>query len=253
MIGVAAGLAAGGKIPFASTFGRFLERGLDQIEMAIIGGANIKLVGTHVGVTLASDGPSQMALADVGFVRALAHVRDVRGNPAITVLTPSDAVSTYALVLAMAAFPSACYLRAVRADLPILYAEGDSFPFGGHRVLRRPEAGKAGGGIVLVAAGYMVHSALKAADALQGQGIAVTVVDAYALPMDDGAGAGARWPGRRHPGDRGQLCRGHRQRTGRSGGGTAGRAAGAWAGRAPHPQERPHGGRRAGLCPPRRR
>ena len=72
----------------------------------------------------------------------------------------------------------------MRADLPLLYAEGDSFPFGGHRVLRRAEAGKAGGGIVLVAAGYMVHSALKAADALQGKEIAVTVVDAYALPME---------------------------------------------------------------------
>jgi transketolase len=184
MIGVAAGLSSGRKVPFASTFGRFLERAFDQIEMALIGGANLKLVGTHVGVTLASDGPSQMALADIGFVRALAHARDKRGNPVISVLTPSDAVSAYALVVAMAKFPSACYLRAVRADLPILYAEGDAFPFGGHKVLRRAGAHQGEAGIVLAATGYLVHSALKAADALQARGIAVSVVDAYALPLD---------------------------------------------------------------------
>ena len=183
MVSAAAGLSSGGKIPFASTFGRFLERAFDQVEMAIIGGANLKLVGSHVGVTLASDGPSQMALADVASMRAFAHVRDSRGNPAITVLTPSDAVSAYALVLAMAAFPSACYLRAVRADMPILYEEAEEFPFGGHKVLRR--AGQGGGKqVVLVADGYLVHSCLKAAEALQTQGIAATVVDAYALPLD---------------------------------------------------------------------
>jgi hypothetical protein len=85
MILAAAGLSSGGMVPFASTFGRFLERALDQIEMAIVGGANIKLVGTHVGVTLASDGPSQMALADITFMRAFLHSTDHRGNPAITV------------------------------------------------------------------------------------------------------------------------------------------------------------------------
>lgn len=180
MISAAAGLAAGGKIPFASTFGRFLERALDQVEMALIGGADINLVGTHVGVTLASDGPSQMALADMGFVRALAHVTDHRGNPALTILTPSDAVSAYAMVLDMAAHPSACYLRAARADLPILYAPNDDFPFGSHKVLRPAGPGPR---LILVATGYMVHSALKAADALKGQGIHAAVVDAYCIPM----------------------------------------------------------------------
>jgi len=185
MISAAAGLASGRKIPFASTFGRFLERGFDQIEMGIIGGADIKLVGSHVGVTLASDGPSQMALADVAFARTFAHVRDFRGNPALTTLTPSDGVSAYNLVLAMAAFPSACYLRAVRADLPILYAESETFPFGGHKVLR--QAGDGGGRrVVLVATGYLVHSCLKAADALQAKGIEAAVVDAYSLPMESG-------------------------------------------------------------------
>jgi transketolase len=182
MISAAAGLSAGGKVPFVSTFGRFLERGFDQIEMAIIGGANLKLVGTHIGVTLAADGPSQMALADVAFMRAFAHVQDSRGNPACTVLTPSDAVSTYKLILAMAAFPSACYLRAVRGDLPILYDEGEAFPFGGHKVLRK--AGDGNGRMVLVGSGYLVHSCLKAAEALSAKGTAVGVVDAYSLPMD---------------------------------------------------------------------
>ena len=183
MVSVAAGLWSGRKLPFVSTFGRFLERACDQIEMALIGGANLKLDGSHVGVTLAADGPSQMALADVAFLRAFTHVRDHRGNPALTVITPSDARSAYALVLAMAAFSSACYVRTVRGDLPILYDEGEQFPFGGHKVLRRAAAGTKR--IVLAACGYMVHSCLKAADALSSQyWVEATVVDAYSLPLD---------------------------------------------------------------------
>ena len=182
MVSAAAGMSAGGMLPFASTFGRFLERALDQVEMAIVGGANLKLVGTHVGVTLASDGPSQMALADIAFMRGFAHSTDSRGNPAITILTPSDAVSAYALVMEMAEFPSACYLRAVRADLPILYEAETAFPFGGHKVLRK--GGSADRRLVLVACGYMVHSCLKAAEELATGGIDVAVVDAYSLPME---------------------------------------------------------------------
>jgi transketolase len=182
MISAAAGLAAAGKIAFASTFGRFMERAFDEIEMAIISGLPIKLIGTHVGVTLASDGPSQMALADVGFMRALAHTNDYRGNPAITVLTPSDPVSAYNLVLAMSAHPSACYLRAVRGDLPILYRESEHFPFGGYKVVRRAESDRSP--VVLAGTGYLVHSCLKAAEELQPLGIDATVVDAYALPLD---------------------------------------------------------------------
>ena len=182
MVSAASGLAAAGKIPFVSTFGRFMERAFDQIEMAVIGGANIKLVGTHVGVTLAADGPSQMAVADVAFMRAIAHVKDSRNNPAMTVLTPSDAISTYKMVVEMAAYPSACYLRAVRADLPLLYKEAESFPFGGYKVLR--EASARGQAILLVADGYLVHTCLAAAAILEETGVATTVVDAYALPMD---------------------------------------------------------------------
>ena len=186
MVSAAAGFSSGRKVPFVSTFGRFLERACDQIEMALIGGANLKLDGSHVGVTLAADGPSQMALADVAFARAFTHVRDHRGNPVLTVLTPSDARSTYALMLAMAAFPSACYVRTVRGDLPILYDEEEQFPLVGHKVLRRAAAGTKR--IVLVASGYMVHSCLNASDTLSKQhGVEATVVDAYSLPLDTAA------------------------------------------------------------------
>ncbi len=184
LVSAAAGLSAGGKVPFVSSFGKFLVRAYDQLEMALIGGANLKLVGTHIGVTIASDGPSQMALADVAFMRAFAHVRDHRGGPAMIVLTPSDALSAYKLVLSMADHDGACYLRAVRGDLAVLYKEEDQFPFGGHKLLRM--AGQGAGGVVLAASGYLVHTCLKAADALEARGVAVSVVDAYALPMETG-------------------------------------------------------------------
>jgi transketolase len=182
MVSAGAGLAAAGKIAFVSTFGRFMERAFDEIEMAIISGLPIKVVGTHIGVTLAADGPSQMALADVAFMRALAHADDYRGSPGMTVLTPSDPVSAYNLVVAMAEHPGACYLRAVRGDLPILYSESERFPFGGHKVVRRAESDRPA--VVLAATGYLVHSCLKAADALRPLGIDTTVIDAYALPLD---------------------------------------------------------------------
>jgi transketolase len=182
MVSAGAGLAAAGKIAFISTFGRFIERAFDEVEMAVISGLPIKLVGTHVGVTLAADGPSQMGLADVGFMRALAHADDYRGHPAMTVLTPSDAVSAYNLVLAMAEHPSACYLRAVRGDLPILYRESERFPFGGHKVVRRAESDRPA--IVLAGTGYLVHCCLNAAEELQRLGITATVIDAYSLPLD---------------------------------------------------------------------
>ena len=180
MVSAAAGLAAAGKIAFVSTFGRFLERAFDQIEMAIIGGARIKLVGTHVGVTLAADGPSQMALADVGFVRALAHAVDAKGR-SLAVVTPSDAVSAYKLVLAMAEYDGPAYLRAVRGDLPILYRDDEAFPLRGSKVVRRPVEAPA---VVLVSAGYLVHSCLEAAVMLEQRGVVAAVVDAYALPLD---------------------------------------------------------------------
>jgi transketolase len=182
MVSAAVGLAAAGKIPFVSTFGKFLSRAADQVELGIISGANIKLVGTHIGVTIAADGPSQMALADVPFFRGIAHVKDHRGDPAVTVLTPSDAVAAYQLTLEMADWPSACYLRALRADVPVLYAEHEIFPFGQFKILRKL-TGK-GKKLVIAACGYMVHSALAAAKELEGAGVDAIVVDAYSLPLD---------------------------------------------------------------------
>lgn len=181
MVSVAAGLAAGGKVPFVSTFGKFLVRAFDQIEMAIISGANVKYVGTHIGVTLAADGPSQMALSDVAFMRTFAHVKDHRGNPAMVVLTAADAPSAYKMTLEMGEHTSSAYLRAVRADLPFLYSEEEVFPFGEFKIVRKA-TGK-GKQIVLVATGYMVHSCLAVANQLAGQGIDAIVVDAYSLPF----------------------------------------------------------------------
>jgi transketolase len=181
MVSAAAGMAAAGKVVFVSTFGRFLERAFDQIEMAIIGGARIKFVGTHIGVTLAADGPSQMALADVAFTRALAHAKDAKGRSLI-VLTPSDAVSAYKLMLAMAEYDGPAYLRAVRGDLPILYRDDEPFPLHGSKVVRPADVPA----IVLAASGYMVHSCLDAAAELERRGVAAAVVDAYALPLDTG-------------------------------------------------------------------
>ena len=182
MVSVGAGAASGGKIPFMSTFGKFFIRAADQIEMALIGGSNIKLVGTHIGVTLASDGPSQMAIIDVAFLRAIAHAKDHRGNPAITILTPSDAPSAYNMVLEMADWPSAVYLRALRADVAVLYPDTETFLFGQFKVLKK-SSGK-GKKITLAASGYMVHSALKAVKELEAAGLDVAVVDAYCLPFN---------------------------------------------------------------------
>jgi transketolase len=182
MVSVGAGLAASGKIPFISTFGKFFSRAFDQIEMAIIGGANIKLVGTHIGVTLAADGPSQMAIADVPFFRGIAHAKDHRGDPAVTILTPCDAVSAYAMVLEMAEWPSAVYLRALRADVPVLYKETDTFPFNAFKVVKQP-TGK-GKKLVIATNGYLVHTALKAAAELEKSGIDALIIDAYCLPLD---------------------------------------------------------------------
>ena len=113
MISVAAGAAAGGKIPFCSTFAKFVERAYDQVEMAIISGADIKITGTHAGVTLAADGPSQMSLPDVAFFRSFCHVTDPNGQPAIRYFFPADAVSCYKITELMANLDGACYQRAL--------------------------------------------------------------------------------------------------------------------------------------------
>jgi transketolase len=177
MFSVAAGAAAGGKIPFASTFAKFVTRAYDQVEMAIISGANFKIVGTHAGVTLAADGPSQMSLPDVAFFRSFTRVKNYSGETAVRYFFTADAVSTYKVVELMANLNGCCYLRALRADTKVLYKPDETFEVGGFKVLREGKDG------CLVAAGYMVHECLRAADELAKSGKKVTVVDAYSLPL----------------------------------------------------------------------
>jgi transketolase len=178
MFSVGCGMSAAGKIPFASTFAKFVTRGYDQIEMAINSGANLKIVGSHAGISLASDGPSQMSLPDVAWFRALSTMRDHRGNPGCYILQPSDAYAAYALTGVMAEYEGACYMRTLRPDTEFLYNDQTVFNLGGSEVLSE------GRDILLVAAGYMVHEANKALDLLDQAGISATLVDAYSIPFD---------------------------------------------------------------------
>ena len=148
-------------------------RGYDQIEMAIISGANFKITGTHAGVTLAADGPSQMSLPDVAFFRSFCHVKNYNGQPAVRYFFPSDAVSCYKITELMANLDGCCYLRTLRAETKTLYKPEETFDVGGFKVLRE------GKDVVFVAAGYMVHECLKAADELAKNGKKATVIDAY--------------------------------------------------------------------------
>ncbi|MCA9292396.1 MAG: transketolase [Phycisphaerales bacterium] len=178
MFSVAAGLSAAGKIPFVSTFAKFITRAYDQIEMAINSGANLKIVGSHAGVSLAADGPSQMSLPDIAWFRSFATMRDHRGNPGCYVLQPADAFAAYALTGVMAEYEGACYLRTLRPDVEFLYSEEDVFNLGGFQTLSE------GRDILLVASGYMVHEANKALDLLDKNGISASLVDLYSLPFD---------------------------------------------------------------------
>jgi len=177
MISVAAGAAAAGKIPFCSTFAKFVMRAYDQVEMAIISGANLKVTGSHAGVTLAADGPSQMSLPDVAFFRSFCHTKNYNGQPAVRYFFPADAVSCYKITELMANLEGCCYLRTLRADTKALYKPDESFEVGGFKVLREGKDG------CYVAAGYMVHECLKAADELARNGRKVTVIDAYSMPL----------------------------------------------------------------------
>jgi transketolase len=179
MISVAAGLGIAGKIPFASTFAKFVERAYDQVEMAIITGANFKITGSHAGVTLAADGPSQMSLPDVAFFRSFTHVKNYAGEPAVRYFFPADAISCYRITELMANLPGCCYQRTLRADVAALYKVDESFEVGGYKVLREGKDG------LFVSAGYMVHECLKASDELSKTGKNWGVVDAYALPIKD--------------------------------------------------------------------
>jgi transketolase len=168
MVGVATGFGARGKVPFASTFATFFTRAFDQIRVAGISQANLKLVGSHVGVSIGEDGPSQMALEDLAMMRAIA------GS---VVLYPSDAVSTEKLLEQMAQNKGICFLRTSRPKTPVIYNNDEQFPIGGAKVVRQNAGDKA----TVVAAGVTLHEALKAADALKAEGIGITVIDAYSI------------------------------------------------------------------------
>lgn len=178
MFSVGAGMSAAGKVPFCSTFAKFVTRGYDQIEMAINSGANLKIVGSHAGISLASDGPSQMALPDVAWFRSFTTMRDHRGNPGCYILQPADAFAAYALTGVMAEYEGACYMRTIRPETEFLYNDDVVFNLGGFEVLNE------GRDVLLVACGYMVHEANKALNELDKAGIAATLVDAYSIPFD---------------------------------------------------------------------
>ncbi len=178
MVSVGAGMSAGGKIPFCSTFSKFMTRAYDQIEMALYSGANIKLVGSHSGITLAADGPSQMSLPDVAWFRSLSTTTDHRGNPGCYILQPADAYSAYSLTGVMAEYEGMCYMRTLRAETEILYSDDHVFNLGGFEVLHE------GRDVVIAACGYMVHEGNRAVELLDKAGVSATLVDMYSIPFD---------------------------------------------------------------------
>ena len=172
MVAAAVGLQTRGWKPFASTFAAFLSRAYDFIRMAAISQANIRLCGSHAGVSIGEDGPSQMALED------LASMRAVHGS---TVLYPCDANQTAKLVAEMADREGIVFMRTTRAATPTVYGADEDFPIGGSRVLRQ------GDDVAIVAAGITLHESLKAADQLAAEGIDARVIDLYSVKPVDAA------------------------------------------------------------------
>ncbi len=172
MVGLGIGLAAKGYTPFIATFAAFLTRAHDQVRMAAYSLSNIKLCGSHVGVSIGEDGPSQMGLEDLAMFRSV---------PGCVVLYPSDAISAEACVAAMAAHKGVAYIRTTRPATPLLYAAAEPFPLGGSKVLKKGEKDAA----TVIAAGITVHEALKAHAELLKEGLGVRVIDAYSVePLD---------------------------------------------------------------------
>jgi transketolase len=172
MVAAAAGLGVRHYVPFASTFAAFFTRAFDFIRMAAISQANIRLAGSHAGVEIGADGPSQMGLED------LAMMRTVQGS---TVLYPGDATSAAALVYAMAERSGISYMRTTRGAYPVIYEAGETFPIGGAKVLRSSPDDA----VTLIGAGVTLHACLAAAERLAGDGIRARVIDLYSVkPID---------------------------------------------------------------------
>ena len=173
MLGMAVGMQALGKVAFPVTFAAFLARAYDFIRMAAISRADLRISGSHAGVSIGEDGPSQMALEDIAMMRAV-H--------ASTVLYPCDGNATAALVQTMANLPGISYLRTTREKTPVLYDPGDPFPVGGSKTLRSSGEDR----VTLVGAGITVHEALAAAETLAGDGVSARVIDCYSIkPIDE--------------------------------------------------------------------
>jgi transketolase len=170
MIAAAVGMQVLGWKPFCSTFAAFTSRAYDFVRMAAVSRATIKVCGSHAGVSIGEDGPSQMGLED------LAAFRAVHGS---TVLYPCDGNQTAKLVRAMADLDGISYLRTTRANTPVIYAPDEEFPVGGSKTVRE------GDDVTLVAAGITVHEALAAAESLAEEGIEARVLDCYSVkPID---------------------------------------------------------------------
>jgi transketolase len=174
MIGASMGLAARGAIPFPSTFAAFLTRAADFIRMAAISGVNIKMAGSHAGVSIGEDGPSQMALEDLAMMRA---------QPNLAVLYPCYAVSTDRLVERAAYHQGPVYMRTSRPKTPVIYTTDETFEIGGLKVVRQ----SGGDAATVIGAGVTLFEALKAYDELRGEGITIRVVDLYCLQPIDAA------------------------------------------------------------------
>ncbi|MCK4337606.1 MAG: transketolase, partial [Candidatus Aminicenantes bacterium] len=172
MVGMGIGLSAKGFIPYMATFAAFLSRAHDQIRMAAYSMANLKIVGSHVGVSIGADGPSQMGLEDLSIFRPI---------PGCVVLYPSDAVSTEACVESLARHKGISYLRTSRPAMAVLYQKKEKFPIGGSKVLKRSRNDN----VTVIAAGITVHETLKAYENLKKEGIFIRVIDAYSVqPID---------------------------------------------------------------------
>jgi transketolase len=172
MVAAAVGMSVRHYVPFASTFGAFMTRAHDFIRMAAISRANVRLCGSHAGVSIGEDGPSQMALEDLAMLRA------IFGS---TVLYPCDPNQTAQLVAAMADQPGISYLRTTREKTPVIYAPDERFEIGGCKVVRQSDADL----VTVIAAGITLHEALKAHEQLHGDGVSVRVIDLYSVkPLD---------------------------------------------------------------------
>jgi len=177
MLSTAVGLAAAGKIPFVSSFGKFLARAYDQIDLATIGGAKIKITGSHSGASLGADGPSQMSLSDVAYFRSMTGVEAQFGGPLCTVFIPGDAYAAYKLVGLCAEIDGMTYMRTGRPEVELLYDADTEFEVGGAFQLAE------GDDVTLISNGYMLHEVKALLPDLEKEGIKAGLVDAYSFPI----------------------------------------------------------------------